>query len=154
MPPKVFMPSQYKEPAKQLLRQGKTPEEVVKEIPLSLRSIYRYLKEIQDEKKGAETKPGGGAVKTVQGLPTPLASVTAKTPAPIIFRIGDQNIDLDPLDLLDAYRYCEDIKTMEPAIDDSFSLMVKIAAKRLWEFFSQRQAQRIGISIGQQEEEA
>lgn len=49
---KVFQPSEYKEQAKQLLRGGKTPEEVAVAIPLSTRTIYRYLKEVQNEKLG------------------------------------------------------------------------------------------------------
>lgn len=149
---KVFQPSQYKEEAKQLLRDGKTPEEVHTILPLSVRTLYRYFSEVQEEKKNTvggrviEERPGPAKVVT-QTTPAQFAVVTTKTPGSIVFVMGDQKIDLNPQDLYDAWRYCQDIKRIVPAIDDDFTLMIKVAAKHLWEFFSQREARRVGVDL-------
>lgn len=66
---KTFQPSEYKEQAKQLLREGKTPEEVAVSIPVSTRTLYRYLKEVQNEKAGIA--PAG---KRTQQIITPMVS--------------------------------------------------------------------------------
>ena len=61
MPVKIFQPSQHKEEIKQLLRDGITVEECATRFPLSERTIYRYLGEVQHEEKGKtppEAKPG------------------------------------------------------------------------------------------------
>ena len=121
MPPRIFQVSEYKEPIKQLLRDGLSVEDCAKQYPVSERTVWRYYKEVQDEKAGiVPEKKAATGVKPVKGT-TEMAAITAKTPAPIIFRIGDQSIDLNPLDLLDAWRFCQDIKNMDPSIDDDFS---------------------------------
>ena len=57
MPVKVCQPSEHKEEIKQLLREGLTVEECATRFPLSERTIYRYYREIQDEKAG-KVPPG------------------------------------------------------------------------------------------------
>lgn len=153
MPVKIFQPSQHKEEIKQLLREGVTVEECATRFPLTERTIYRYLKEVQNEKAGIVPEDKGKSATKIVTKPTELIVVTTKTPGPIVFRIGDQTIDLNPLHLLDAWRYCEDIKRIEPSIDDEFSLMLKVASKHLWEFFSQREARRVGVNLELKEEE-
>ncbi len=51
---KIFQPSQHKEEIKQLLRDGVSVEECATRFPLSERTIYRYYREIQDEKAGKQ----------------------------------------------------------------------------------------------------
>jgi len=149
MPVKIFQPSQHKEEIKQLLRDGISVEECATRFPLSERTIYRYLREVQDEGSGKVTEERTiSAQKVVTGTkPVELAVVTTKSPGPIIFRMGGSEIDLNPGDLYDAWRYCEDIKRIEPSIDDDFTIMLKIAAKHLWEFFSHREASRAGVNL-------
>ena len=156
MPVKIFQPSQHKEAIKQFLREtlpnykGST-EQLVKEAaekwPLSERTIYRYHKEVKDELAGRGTEDKqAGTTKTVT-QPTQFAVVTTKTPGPIVFIMGDQRIDLNPEHLYDAWRYCEDIKRIDPLIDDDFSLMLKAACKYAWEIFSEREARRLGANV-------
>lgn len=149
MPVKIFQPSQHKEEVKQLLRDGISVEECATRFPLSERTIYRYLREVQDESSGKVTEEKiTSATKVVTNAkPVELAVVTTKSPGPIIFRMGGNEIDLNPGDLYDAWRYCEDIKRIEPSIDDDFTVMLKIAIKQLWEFFSRREAKRAGVNL-------
>ena len=122
-------------------------EECAKKYPVSERSVYRYNKEVQDEKAGKTVEEKGAAGGRVIKTPQDLAVVTSKAPGPIIFRMGDQTIDLNPAHLYDAFRYCQDIKRIDPSIDDDFSLMVKAACKNAWEIFSEREARRVGAKI-------
>ena len=147
MPVKIFQPSQHKEEIKQLLRDGITVEECATRFPLSERTIYRYLKEVQDEQSGKVTEDRVTSTQKVVTKPVDLAVVTTKAPGPIVFRMGGHEIDLNPGDLYDAFRYCEDIKRIEPSIDDNFTVMLKIATKNLWEFFSRREASRAGVNL-------
>lgn len=154
MPVKIA--SQYKEEIMGKLREGKKPKELATEYPLTLRTIYRYLKEVQDEKAGEH----GGKVVEDQGkssskvvtTPTQLAVVTTATPGPIVFRMGNQIINLNPEHLYEAFKYCQDIKAMDPAIDDDFSLVLKVAVKHVWEHFCQKEAQRVGVDLEVQKE--
>jgi len=149
MPVKIFQPSKHKDEIKQLLREGISVEECATRFPLSERTIYRYLREVQDESSGKVTEEKTTSAQKVvtETKPVDFAVVTTKSPGPIIFRMGSNEIDLNPGELYDAWRYCEDIKRIEPAIDDEFTVMLKIAAKHLWERFSQREASRAGVSI-------
>jgi len=146
---KIFQPSQHRDEIKQLLRDGKSVEECVTLFPISERSVYRYLKEVQNEKSGKVTEDKLVSTQKVvtEARPVDLAVVTTKTPGPIVFRMGGDEIDLNPGDLYDAWRYCEDIKRIEPSIDDSFTSMLKIGAKHIWEIFSQKEAARAGVQI-------
>ena len=144
---KVFQPSQHKEEIKQLLRDGISVEECSTRFPLSERTIYRYWKEIQDEKSGKGSEDKATPAQKVVTKPVELAVVTTKTPGPIVFRMGGNEIDMNPGDLYDAWRYCEDIKRIEPSIDDDFTVMLKVAAKHLWELFSHREANRAGVNL-------
>lgn len=65
---KVFQPSQHKEEVKQLLRDGVSVEECATKFPLSERTIYRYYKEVQDEKEGKEP-PGKKAAAPAVAIP-------------------------------------------------------------------------------------
>lgn len=164
-PKHLFKASPHKEEIKQLLRdgievEGKTPTQVAEELAtrfgLEVRTIFRYKKEIEDEKAGkvAESKPGSTTRVAGQGKPTELAVITTRTPAPIVFVFGDVKIDVNPLHFLDAWRYCEDIKRIEPSIDDDFALMLKVSVKRIWEEFSHREAKRLGVALEIKEEES
>ena len=147
MPVKIFQPSQHKEEIKQLLRDGITVEECATRFPLSERTIYRYLKEVQGEKSGTVTEDRTISAQKVVTKPVDLAVVTTKSPGPIVFRMGGNEIDINPGDLYDAWRYCEDIKRIEPSIDDDFTVMLKVATKHLWEIFSHREASRVGVNL-------
>lgn len=153
VPPRIprFQTSPDKEEIKELMRkEGKRPEDLVGKYNVGERTLYRYLAEVEQEKAGkVEAKPGG---ETTVTRPAQLAVVTTRAPGPIVFRMGDRVIDINPEYLYDAFRYCEDIKRIEPAIDDDFTLMLKIAAKHMWEFFSEREARRIGAKIEEKEE--
>jgi len=159
MPAKIWQPSKYKEEVKEALRQGALPEEVMTKFPISRRSAYRYLAEVKKEQKAEQTgeiqeqKPPSAPKVATPDKPTPLAVVTTPAPGPIVFRMGSSTIDLNPEHLYDAYRYCQDIKTMEPSIDDDFSLMLKVAMKHVWELFSRRDANKIGVGLEVQKEE-
>ena len=152
MPPKIFPPHRLKEEIKQLLKDGVSPEECVTRFPPpqgpSERTIYRYLAEVKKENTGVVPAATTTTQKVVAG-PTPqqLIVVTARTPAPITFSVAGVDIKVDPLALLDAWRYCEDIKRIEPSIDDEFTLMLKIAAKNLWEHFSHREADKARVTV-------
>lgn len=78
MPVKIFQPSVYKEEIKQKIRDGQKPEELVTQYPLKIRTIYRYMKEVQDEKEGKlpERKSGGSPGSAI----TPGVSRDAFTP--------------------------------------------------------------------------
>ena len=154
---KIFQPSEWRDQVKKSIRDGMSLEEVLAHFPVSKTSFYRWQKEvqkeIQDEKAGRVAEDRGAAAtgtntgSKVVKSPQDLAVVTSKAPGPIIFRIGEQNIDLNPAHLYDAYRYCEDIKRIDPSIDDDFSLMVKAACKHAWEVFSEREARRLGANV-------
>ena len=151
MPKKVFTQSEYKEEALQRLRDGGSEADIRAEFPISPRTAKRYAQEIQDEK--AVKLPESQTKQTVQTgqrevtKPQSLVTVTSKQPSPIVFRMGDLTIDLNPAHLYDAYRYYEDIKRIDPSIDDDFSTMVKAACKHAWEIFSEREAERAGVRI-------
>ena len=147
MPPKIGQPSKHKEDIKQLLRDGVTVEECATRFPVSERSIYRYLREVQNEKTGKVVEDKPASTQKLVTNPVDLAVVTTKSPGPIVFRMGGNEIDMNPGDLYDAWRYCEDIKRIEPSIDDDFTVMLKVAAKNLWEFFSRREASRAGVNL-------
>jgi len=147
MPVKIFQPSKHKEEIKQLLRDGISVEECATRFPLSERTIYRYLREVQDEKSGKVVEDKITSTQKVVTHPVDLAVVTTRTPGPIVFRMGGNEIDMNPGDLYDAWRYCEDIKRIEPSIDDDFTVMLKVAAKNLWEHFSHREASRAGVNL-------
>lgn len=147
MPPKIFQPSQHKGEIKQLLRDGVTPEECAVRFPISERTAYRYLAEVKKETSGGVVEEKSGSTVKVVKEPVPLAVVTTKTPAPIVFRMGDQQIDLNPQHLYDAWRFCQDIKRIEPSIDDDFTLMIKVAVEHVWEEFSHREARRAGVNL-------
>lgn len=153
---RTFQPNENKDEIKKLLRAGVTREIIIKQFPISERTVRRYEKEIEEEKAAqASGKTGGGGSgngqKVAKGTQD-LAVVASKAPAPIIFRMGDQNIDLKPGDLYDAFRYCEDIKRIDPSIDDDFTTMLKAACKHVWEIFSEREARRMGAKIEINEE--
>lgn len=147
MPRKVFQPSQHKEEAMELLRGGKGAKEVAETTGISERTAFRYVEELRKDPAGKVTEERVLSSQKVVKEPTELAVVTTKVPGPIVFRMGGQEIDLNPNDLYDAWRYCEDIKRIEPSIDDSFTVMLKVATKSLWEFFSQREAHRNGAIV-------
>ena len=147
MPVKIFQPSQHKGEIMQLLRDGISVEECATRFPLSERTIYRYLKEVQNEQSGKVVEDKVTSVQKVITKPVDLAVMTTKSPGPIVFRMGGSEIDLNPGDLYDAWRYCEDIKRIEPSIDDDFTVMLKVATKNLWEFFSHREASRAGVNL-------
>jgi hypothetical protein len=54
---KIFQPTEFREEIKTKLREGASPEELSTKYPVSKRTIYRYLKEVQDEAKGISTPP-------------------------------------------------------------------------------------------------
>lgn len=161
MPGKVFQKESIHKPEiMQLLQSGVAVEDLAKQFPVSERTIWRYasdLKKLRERGVIKEKADGSFEIpskpREVKGK-AELAAVAAKSPAPIVFRIGDQNIDLNPLDLLDSWRYCEDIKRMVPNIDDNFSSMLKLAAKRMWETVSESEARKMGLDIEQVKEEA
>jgi hypothetical protein len=64
----------------QLLRDGKTPEECVVQFPLSLRTIYRYQKEIQNEQTGGAPAAKKTTGTTQTQVATPGVSKDAFTP--------------------------------------------------------------------------
>lgn len=68
MPVKIFQPNEHKEEIKQLLREGVSVEECATRFPLSERTIYRYYKEIQDEKEG-KPPPGKKSVSPAVAIP-------------------------------------------------------------------------------------
>lgn len=151
MPPKIpksaFQPSPLKEEAKQALQDGMSVKDATVKFQLSERTLYEYKKELEDEKKGVTKNSTGGDRVVKEETEVPLAVVTTRQPGPIVFRMGQTEIDLNPNPLYDAWRYCEDIKRMEPSIDDDFSSMLKVAAKHIWEHFSEREAARITTSV-------
>jgi len=85
---KIFQPSVYKEEIKQLLRDGVTAEECATRFPLTVRTIYNYLKEVQDEKAG-KAPPGKQTTVPVVAVPgvaqeafTPVGTPTPPPPEP------------------------------------------------------------------------
>ena len=79
---KTFPPSEYKEQAKALLKEGKKPEEVHLQYPISVRTLYRYLKEIEQEKAGTG-QPGKKTTPPIASIGVARESFTpAGTPVP------------------------------------------------------------------------
>lgn len=82
---------------------------------------------------------GNGHVKDASALPTAkdkegggqLVTVAARRPAPIVFRVGDQNIDLNPQSLYEAYILYLDLKTRLGLTDD-FATVIKDAVGLAW----------------------
>lgn len=148
-------PSPYREEVKEYLRQGMTIEQLVKQFKgrVTQRSIYRYKEEVDKEAKQAKAEPPKSSARPLHG-PTDLGAVTARTPAPVIFRIGDFTIDLDPIDLLEAHKYCQDIRRIFPDLPDSFSDMLKEATRHVWAHASEIEARRSGVAILTEEEES
>jgi hypothetical protein len=95
-------------------------------------------------------KPVSTAAPKVVGGNNPMAAVAARTPAPIVFVMGDLRIDLNPADFYDAYRYYQDIRRIDPGIDDTFSFAVKLAMKTVWEKFSEFEAARVGVTFSKE----
>lgn len=149
--------AQREEEVKQLLRDGATVADCAERFSLSERQVYRYLEKVRMEEPNqadqGEERPTKGEERPTKartvtpGTPQQLAVITTKSPGPIVFRMGNQVIDLEPADIYDAWRYCQDIKVMDPSVDDSFSHMLKVASKNLWDFFSQREARRVGAKL-------
>ncbi len=80
MPPRIFQPNQCREEAKQLLREGVSPEECATRFSIGERTAYRYLKEVQDEKAG-KAPPGKRTASS--GVILPGVTKEAFTPAGI-----------------------------------------------------------------------
>ena len=117
MPVKIFQPSKHKEEIKQLLRDGVSVEECATKFPLSERTIYRYYKEVQDEKEG-KAPPGKKSSVPAVSIPgvvkEPFTPIGAEIPAPPMgtkpseqfVRIGNDNVPVrdfgysDPENLL------------------------------------------------------
>lgn len=79
MPVKVFQPSVYKEEIKEKLRAGDKPEKIATEYPLKIRTIYRYMKEVQDEKEGKAPPDKHGRITPPSSI-VPGVSKEAFTP--------------------------------------------------------------------------
>ena len=150
------VPNEHKEEIMQLFRDGVTLEEIKNRFPKSLRrSIYRYQVEVANEKKGVE--PAAKKASTPGAVvppdkPAPMAAITSKSPAPIVFGMDSIYHGLDPEKMVFTYLLYESIKEIEPSIDDDFSTVLKVAVSRLRDEVIKFEADRRNIAIEVEEE--
>lgn len=99
--------------------------------------VAKALKENSWVIPGMKTGSEGGS----------LATVTERKPAAIVFTLGDIDISLNPAYLFDSYLYYQDIRRLEPDIDDEFTLAIRAAMKHVWEDFAHRKVETSEITI-------
>ena len=126
-----FSASPQKEEAKAALAAGMSLEECVTHFHLSPKTAQRYLDEVKNPKP---PKPG----KEVKSQSKPmseggkLATILARQPAPVVFTIGEQRIELDPEALYESHLLYEDIK-VHCGLKDSFSDAIRDGVSLLWQ---------------------
>jgi hypothetical protein len=82
-----------------------------------------------------ESPSGNGSkeTKTSAKKGVRIASVGQRKQGAILFILGDENIELEPRKLYDAYLYYLSIQRIDPEIDDDFSTVIKTSVKNSWE---------------------
>jgi hypothetical protein len=81
-----------------------------------------------DEKDGEKEGKEG----QLPGRSKPLVAATSPKTAPIIFRLGQKEIVLDPLELHAQYRYYIDLARRDGGITESFSEVLTLGIQVLW----------------------
>jgi hypothetical protein len=81
-----------------------------------------------DEKDGEKEGKEG----QLPGRSKPLVAATSPRTAPIIFRLGQKEIVLDPLELHAQYRYYLDLARRDGGITESFSEVLTLGIQVLW----------------------
>lgn len=114
-----FQPSPHKEEIMEALRQDATIDDIVNRFPVSERTVRRYLAEIRKEKPPKEREGGK------------LATFVAKQPAPVVFVLGEQRIELEPEALYESYLLYQDMK-VRCGLDSTFSSVLRDGMGLLW----------------------
>ncbi len=125
------------------IKKGNTPEKADAEATakkLSAEQVQLAAEEVRKVKGGKDpsvraTKAGGE-----------LANILQPIKGAIIFKLGENEIDLNPQHLYDAYQYYKDI-VEENGIEEDFSLALKDAMKLVWEGFNKIRAQGALVKI-------
>lgn len=109
-----------------LAEQGKTFQELI-DLGYSLNMTSRVLNALKEgQKPELEVEdPGSGSDK-------PLVAVTGPKSAPIMYRIDQKQISLDPLELNKQYSYYSDLTKKDGGISNSFSQVLTLSMQVLW----------------------
>jgi hypothetical protein len=103
-----------------------------------------------DQKAVEVQKEGGGKPQVVNGE-TNMAVVLTPKPAPISFTFSNINITLDPKNLYDAFCYYEDIKRIDPTINDEFSLAILSSVRYVWRRLATTHAEKVASIVNEEE---
>lgn len=120
-----FEPSPHRDEIIQQLREGIPVDEVAKRFPVSRRTVERYDKALKEGKLDQPEKP----LKEREG--GKLATFTAKQPAPVVFFLGEQRIELEPQAIYESYLLYEDLRA-KVGLNDSFSQALQDAMGIAW----------------------
>lgn len=66
MPGTKFQPASCKQEVMRALREGMSPEECATKFPITERTAFRYLREIQDEKLSGNSQPRATSTKPIK----------------------------------------------------------------------------------------
>ncbi len=118
----------------QALRNGMSLEECATHFGISEKTARRYHYEIEHPKPPkpppeAKTEGKGGGQKVLTG--GPLAAVTTKAPAPIVFTLGGQIIEIDTQSLYESYLLYSDLK-VKCGLKDPFATVLLDAMGFVW----------------------
>lgn len=75
---------------------------------------------------------GGGGNGSGDGKAKPLIGGSAPKTAPIVFRLGQREITLDPMELHNQYRYYLDLSKKNGGITETFSEVLTLSMQVLW----------------------
>lgn len=79
---------------------------------------------LEEDTDGSRTKKGSGTTQDLVGLAAPKST-------PIVFKLGRQEIVLDPLQLYRQYRYYEDLAKRD-TLSYSFSEVLTLGMQLIW----------------------
>jgi hypothetical protein len=114
-----------------LAGQGKRFMEIIA-MGYSLDMTSKVIKALKNGQKPPEVTEVEGAKDKTPEREKPLVAVTAPKIAPIVFRIDQKQIVLDPLELNAQYRYYIDLAKKDGGITDSFSEVLTLGIQVLW----------------------
>lgn len=169
-----LLPSPHKDEAKQALANGIAPREIATRFGLNIQTIRLYRKEVEREAaeraekatkviEPEETVTPAPEQQPATSVPTPAESEKAKRQAmitggeitniqqrktgAILFTLANEDIELQPAELYDAYLYYQDIRRSNPDLNESFSSCLKSCVKIIWEKFNQHRLRQAAIEV-------
>lgn len=124
----LFKASPHKEEMIEALRLGTSKAEIAKHYGVHISTVKRYAQEL-NKGKGKEKK--AKEPKEPEQQQQQLVTVGAKRPAPVIFFLGEQQIELEPEAIYESYLLYQDMK-VRAGLSDGFSNVIRDGVALLW----------------------